>query len=453
MKKRFVVIGGDAAGMSAASKARREDPDLEIVVLEKSSWASYGACGLPYYIKGDIGTLEDLVAITPDKFRKDRNIDLRLNHEVSKINPDNKNITVNRKNGETDLPYDKLLISTGARALKPNIEGIDSEGVFTLRDMESAREIKEYIENNSPQSALIIGGGYIGMEMAEALYSRVIDIHIVEMLPNVLSTFGKEIAHAVQNHLENYTKLHLGSSIQSIKISDEGKLSVQIVDKKLNNNIITDMILVATGVAPEVSLAKESGIKLGQTGAIATDGYGQTNITDIFAAGDCAEVKNVVTGKSQYIPLALAANRHGRSIGKTIAGKKTYLAPVAGTAVVKVFQLEVATTGIIDSEIASKYGFAPIKVTIDSHSRSGYYPGSKPIKISLLADQKSKKLLGASMVGEEGVAKRIDIIATALNGKFTVEELESLDLAYAPPFSPVWDPVLTAARVLNGKLE
>ncbi len=453
MKKRFVVIGGDAAGMSAASKARREDPDLEIVVLEKSSWASYGACGLPYYIKGDIGSLEDLVAITPDKFRKDRNIDLRLNHEVTKINSDNKNITVNTKNGETNLNYDKLLISTGARALKPSIEGIDSVGVFTLRNMESAREIREYIENNSPNSALIIGGGYIGMEMAEALFSLGIDIHIVEMLPHLLNTFGSETAEIVEEHLKKFTILHLKSVVQRIKTLRPGTLSIEISNNGKEEEVITDMVLIAAGIKPEVSLAKEAGIQLGQSGAIATDKYGQTNVTDIFSAGDCAEVKNVVTGKSQYIPLALAANRHGRSIGKTITGKKTCLAPVAGTAVVKVFQLEVATTGIIDTEIASKYGFEPIKVTIDSHSRAGYYPGSKSIKISLLADKKSKKLLGASMVGEEGVSKRIDIIATALSGKFTVEELESLDLAHAPPFSPVWDPVLTAARVLNGKLE
>jgi len=452
MDKRFVVIGGDAAGMSAASKARRENPDLQIIVLEKGPWASYAACGLPYYIKGNVSNLEDLVAIPPKKFRQERKIDLRLNHKVTKIDPKNKNLTVKTADKVINLIYDKLLISTGAKALKPRIEGIDSPGVFVLRDMESARKIKEYLENYSPQSASIIGGGYIGVEMAEALSAWEINIHIIELLPHLLNSFGPEIAEVVEKHIKNYTTLHLGKSVQSIQTTDEKKLSVQIGDKKGEDDLLTEMVLVAAGIAPEVALAKEAGIQLGKTGAIATDEYGQTNVPGIYAAGDCAEVKHVVTGKPDYIPLALAANRHGRAIGSTIGGKTTSLAWVAGTAVVKVFQLEVATTGIADTEIARKHGFNPIKITIDSHSRAGYCPGSKPIKISLLADRDTKKLLGASMIGEEGVAKRIDIVATALSGKFTVEQLENLDLAYAPPFSPVWDPVLTAAKVLNGKL-
>jgi len=456
MKERFVIIGGDAAGMSAASKARRENPDLQIIVLEKSSWVSYGACGLPYYIKGDIKNIEDLVAITPEKFRKERYIDLRLHHEVKKINPDNKSVIAKTNDGDIEISYDKLLISTGARALKPHIEGIDLGGVFTLRDMESGQRIKEYLEKNSPESVLIVGGGYIGMEMAEAFHAYGINSHIVELFPHVLNSFGPEIAEVVENHIQDYTTLHLGKYVNAIRKGSHGKLSVQLKDKKVDDyeeHPLTDMVLIAAGIAPEVSQAREAGIKLGQTGAIATDEYGQTSIADIYAAGDCAEVKHTVTGKPSYIPLALTANRNGRAIGSTIAGKTTKLASITGTAIVKVFQLEVATTGIVDTEIAGKNGFNPIKITIDTHSRAGYCPKSKPIKISLVADRESKQLLGASMVGEEGVVKRIDIIATALSEKFTVEQLEKLDLAYAPPFSPVWDPVLTAARVLNSKLD
>jgi len=452
MNKRFVIIGGDAAGMSAASKARRENPNLKITVLEKGAWVSYAACGLPYYIKGKVKKLKDLIAFSPETFRKERNIDLRLHHEVIKILHEDKNLVVHSRDGDYKLGYDKLLISTGAIALKPNIVGINSTGVFTLRDMDSGKNIKEYLQKNLPESVLIVGGGYIGMEMAEAFHSQGITVHIVELLPHVLNSFGSEIAKVVEDHIQKYTTLHMGKSVQSIRSIEEGKLSVQVTDKQSENNIVTDMILVAAGIVPEVSLAKEAGIELGQTGAIATNQYGQTNIPDIYAAGDCAEATNVVTGKPNYIPLALAANRNGRAIGSTIAGKATRLVPVAGTAVVKVFQLEVATSGIVDIKIARDNGFNPIKITIDSHSRAGYCPEAKTIKISLVADRESKRLLGASMVGEEGVSKRIDIIATALNGKFTVEQLENLDLAYAPPFSPVWDPVLTAARVLNGKL-
>lgn len=452
---RFVIIGGDAAGMSAASKARRENPDLQIIVLEKSSWSSYGACGLPYYIKGDIKDLQELVAIPPEKFRVERNIDLRLNHEVIKIKPNTKKVVVATDNGDREFAYDKLLISTGARVFKPNIMGINSPGIFTLRDMDSGRDIKEYLQKNLPESVLIVGGGYIGMEMAEAFHANGLKVHIVELLPQVLDSFGTEIATVVESHLKNYVEIHLGKYVNTITETSPGKLSVQIKDKKIEDyeeHIVTNMVLLATGITPEVSLAKEAGITIGETGAIAVDEYGQTNIPDIYAAGDCAEVRHTVTGRPTYIPLALTANRNGRAIGSTIGGKNTALASITGTAVVKVFQLEVATTGITSVEFAKKNGFSPIKITINSHSRAGYCPRSKPIKISLMADQKSKQLLGASMVGEEGIVKRIDIISAALSGKFSVEQLENLDLAYAPPFSPVWDPVLIAAKVLNGKL-
>lgn len=448
MSEHFVIIGGDAAGMSAASKARRENPDLEIEVLEKGDWASYGACGLPYYLKGDVESLEDLIAIPPEKFIKERNINLRFNHEVTRISPEGNYLTVSAPEGKVNFTFDKLLISTGATACKPGIDGINSEGVFTLHGMEDGKKIKEYLEEFSPKSAAIIGGGYMGIEMVEALSTRGVEVHLVEMLPHVLSPFDPEISKRVEGYIEKFAELHLGQSVQRIKIQDKGKLSVRTVA----DNIIAEMVLVATGVVPEVSLAKEAGINLGPTGAIATDEYGRTNYSHIFAAGDCAEVKNVVTGQPDYIPLALAANRHGRAIGQTVGGNPTRLSSVAGTAALKVFDLEVARTGIVDPERARKSGFNPVKSTIETFSRAYYYPGSKPIKVSLIADRDSKCLLGASMVGEEGVSKRIDIIAAALHGSFSVEQLENLDLSYAPPFGPVWDPVLTAAKVLNGKL-
>ena len=449
MNNRFVIIGGDAAGMSAASKARREDSELEIIVLEKSKWASYAACGLTYYIKGDIGELEDLRAIPPDRFRKERRIDLRLHHEVTRIDPQNKKISIKTNDGYIEIDYDQLLISTGAKSLIPEIEGIQSPGVFALHSMESAARIKQFLHSASPRSVVIIGGGYIGIEMAEALYARGIKVSLVEMLPHVLNSFGSEITEVLENQLQKQVKFYLGETVQNIQPLDRNKLVLK-TDK---NQFDTEMVILAVGVTPEVLLAKEAGIRLGSTGAIANDEYGRTNFPDIFTAGDCAEVKNIITGKSDYIPLALTANRHGRAIGKTVAGKPSPLKPVAGTAVVKAFHLEVARTGIVEEKVAEKHGFHPIKVTIDSHSRAGYYPESKPIKISLLADRKSKQVLGAAMLGEEGIAKRIDTVATALYGKFNTEQLENLDLAYSPPFSPVWDPVLIAARVLNKKIK
>lgn len=455
MKERFIVIGGDAAGMSAASKARRENPELEIIALEKGDWASYAACGLPYYLKGNVDNIEDLIAIPPEVFREKRDIDLRLNHEVTKIIPEKKKIVVKSQRNEIEFNYNKLLISTGARVARPRIEGIDSQGVFFLRGMSDGIKIREYLEKREPKSVLIVGGGYIGLEMAEAFHTRGMSVSIVELLPHLLSTFSPEIVEIVERDVKDYARLYLGRRVNSIREIDKDKLSVSISDGENKNQeeIETAMVLMATGIIPETSLARDTGIKLGKSGAIITDEYGETNISAIYAAGDCTEVKSVVTGQNIYLPLALTANRNGRAVGTTIAGEKTPLSPIAGTAVVKVFQLEVATTGLTDLDAAKEYGFNPVKVTIDSHSRAGYCPGAKPIKISLIADRDSKRILGSSMVGEEGVSKRIDIIATALYSRITVQELENLDLAYAPPFSPVWDPVLTAARVLNGRLK
>lgn len=455
MRERFIVIGGDAAGMSAASKARRENPELEIIALEKGDWASYAACGLPYYLKGNVDNIEDLIAIPPEVFREKRDIDLRLNHEVTKIIPEKKKIVVKSQRNEIEFNYNKLLISTGARVARPRIEGIDSQGVFFLRGMSDGIKIREYLEKREPKSVLIVGGGYIGLEMAEAFHTRGMSVSIVELLPHLLSTFSPEIVEIVERDVKDYARLYLGRRVNSIREIDKDKLSVSISDGENKNQeeIETAMVLMATGIIPETSLARDTGIKLGKSGAIITDEYGETNISAIYAAGDCTEVKSVVTGQNIYLPLALTANRNGRAVGTTIAGEKTPLSPIAGTAVVKVFQLEVATTGLTDLDAAKEYGFNPVKVTIDSHSRAGYCPGAKPIKISLIADRDSKRILGSSMVGEEGVSKRIDIIATALYSRITVQELENLDLAYAPPFSPVWDPVLTAARVLNGRLK
>ena len=455
MRERFIVIGGDAAGMSAASKARRKNPELEIIALEKGDWASYAACGLPYYLKGNVDNIEDLIAIPPEVFREKRDIDLRLNHEVTKIIPEKKKIVVKSPSNETEFNYNKLLISTGARVARPRIEGIDSQGVFFLRGMSDGIKIREYLEKREPKSVLIVGGGYIGLEMAEAFHARGMSVSIVELLPHLLSTFSPEIVEIVERDVKDYARLYLGRRVNSIREIDKDKLSVSISDGENKNQeeIETAIVLIATGIIPETSLARDTGIKLGKSGAIITDEYGETNISAIYAAGDCTEVKSVVTGQNIYLPLALTANRNGRAVGTTIAGEKTLLSPIAGTAVVKVFQLEVAITGLTDLDAAKEYGFNPAKVTIDSHSRAGYCPGAKPIKISLIADRDSKRILGSSMVGEEGVSKRIDIIATALYSRITVQELENLDLAYAPPFSPVWDPVLTAARVLNGRLK
>lgn len=451
MTATFVVVGGDAAGMSAASKAKRDDPSLEVIVFEMGQWVSYGACGLPYYVKGEIESLDDLVSLTPEEFIDDRDIDLRLGHEVTAIDTADKTVTVEADGESFDQAYDTLLISTGARALEPPIDGMDLDGVFTLHSMHEGGAVRDFIETKDPDSVGLIGGGYIGLEMAEAFRGRGLHVELFEMLPHVLEPFGEVVAERVEEHLrDEAVDLHLETAVDAIR-GDRGRVTAIEAG---GEDYPVEMALVGTGIAPNAELAEAAGIELGETGAIATDEYGRTSAEDVFAAGDCAEATNVVTGRPDYVPLALTANRHGRAIGETVAsGELTEVGPIAGTAVVKVFDLEVARTGVFDEALAAEADFDPVSVTIEAESRAHYYPGGKPIRIQLTADADSRRVLGAAMVGREGVAKRIDTVATALHAGMTVDEVEMLDLAYAPPFSPVWDPVLTAAKVLGSKVD
>lgn len=443
----FVIIGGDAAGMSAASKAKREAPDLDVIVFEQGEWVSYAACGMPYYVKGEVDELDELVAVEPDTFRDQRDVDLRTGHEVVGIDPTAQTVTVSTDEETFDQPYHSLLIGTGARAIEPPFDGLDLDGVFTLRSMDEAAAIQRYVSDAKPASAAIVGGGYVGIEMAEALTERGLDVSIYEMLPRTLQPFGEETARTVEDHLrEHGVDLHLDTAVEGF-IGEETVAGIEH-DGGVDD---TDLVIVGVGVAPNVELAEQAGIELGPTGAIATDEYGRTNYADVYAAGDCAEAENVVTGDPDHVPLALTANRAGRAIGTTVAGDPTETGGTAGTAIVKAFDLGAARTGVLDGERAREAGYDPVSVTIDAPTRPHYYPGGSELTVTLVADRETGEVLGASMVGADGV-KRIDTVATALGSGLTVTELQNLDLAYAPPFSPVWDPVLTAAKVLAGKL-
>jgi len=447
---KIVVIGGDAAGMSAASKAKRDDPSLDVTVFERGDWVSYGACGLPYYVKDEIEELDELVAVTPEEFVDERGIDLRTRHEVTKIDADEKTVEVDSDDGTFEESYDKLVVATGARALEPPIDGLDLDGVHTFRTMGAGEEVKREFEDENPDSVGIVGGGYIGVEMAEAFRERGIDVHVFEMLPHILAPFGEPVARVVEEHLRDEdVDIHLETAVSEI-IGEGGEASAVRTDEE---EFPVNLVIVGAGVKPNVEIAEEAGVETGPTGAIATDEYGRTNLPDVYAAGDCAEAENAVTGEPDHVPLALTANRQGRAIGATLAGEPTETGPIVGTAVLKAFELEVARTGIIDHERAEEAGFEPVTKTIEVGSRAHYYPGGTEITISLTADRGSGRLLGATMVGREGVAQRINTVATALHNDMTVEEVEKMDLAYAPPFSPVWDPVLTAAKVLSGSLE
>lgn len=448
MSDTFVIVGGDAAGMSAASKAKREQPEMDVIVFEKGEWVSYAACGMPYYVKGAVDDLDDLVTVTPEQFREEREIDLRTGHEVVGIDPEDETVTVEDDGQQFEQSYDHLLIGTGATAIKPPFDGLDLDGVFTIHDMDEADAIEEYVSERSPDSAAIVGGGYVGIEMAEALSERDLDVSLYEMLPHVLQPFGDTVAEVVEDHLrEQGVDLHLDTAVSGF----EGADAVERVALE-NDTQAADIVIVGVGVAPNTDLAAQAGIEVGETGAIATDKYGRTDYEHTYAAGDCAEARNVVTGDPDHVPLALTANRAGRAIGQTVTGDPEPVGGTAGTAIVKAFDLGAARTGIVDEERAREAGFDPVSVSISASSRAHYYPGGSDLTVTLLADRASGKLLGGSIVGEEG-AKRIDTVAMALTGDLTVSELRDADLAYAPPFSPVWDPVLTAAKVLAGKLD
>jgi NADPH-dependent 2,4-dienoyl-CoA reductase/sulfur reductase-like enzyme len=447
MAETFVVIGGDAAGMSAASKAKRENPDLDVVVFERGDWVSYAACGMPYYVKGDVESLDDLVQITPEAFRTERDIDLRTNHEVTEIHPDRQTVTVETDEETFEQSYDDLLVATGAHAIEPPFDGMGLDGVFTIHSMDEADAIQTYVTENDLERAAIVGGGYVGVEMAEALSERGLEVELFEMLPHILQPFGESAAAVVEDHLrEQGVALHLETAVEGF--DGDGAVAAVELDEE---SVPADVVVVGVGVAPNVDLAEDAGIELGESGAIATDEYGRTNVDGVYAAGDCAEATNVVTGEGDHVPLALTANRAGRAIGQTVTGTPTEVGEIAGTAIAKAFDLGVARTGIVDESAAREAGFDPASVEITASSRAHYYPGAEELTVTLVADRESERVLGASVVGREG-AKRIDTVATALYGGLTVTELQNLDLAYAPPFSPVWDPIATAAKVLSGSL-
>ena len=465
----FVVIGGDAAGMSAASKAKRDDPDLEVVVFEMGEWVSYGACGLPYYIKGEIQSLEDLVSVTPEEFRTERDIDLRTGHEVVDIDPTDRTVTALSDEGTVVQGYDHLLVATGAAAVTPPIDGLDLTGVYTLGSMSDGKELREYVgrarsekELQQPDSGPacqfledcsgpvgIVGGGYIGVEMAEALAANGFEVHLFQRGDRILKGFSEATSEAVLDHLvDRDVAVYLGSEVEQLD-GNERVGAVVTPDER----VPVDMVLVGTGVRPRTDLADAAGIELGETGAIATDPYRETNVPDVYAAGDCAEAEHVVTGEPAYVPLALTANRHGRAVGQTIAGTPTEGGGIAGTAAVKAFDMEAARTGVLDHEQARAAGFEPLTETIEANSRAGYYPGGGTVSVTLCIDRPSGRVLGGSLASEygEGAVHRSHALVGAVTEAISVDELANYDLAYAPPFNTTWDPVLTAAKVVDGR--
>ena len=446
MSERLVVIGGCAAGMSAASKARRVNPDLDIVVYERTGFVSYGECGLPYYVSGVVDDYSKLLVRTPEQFAK-QNIEVHLHHEVTEVDAENRHVRVtNLEDGNSwRESYDKLLITTGGRpALLPGFSLGDLSGVFVVRALEDGIAIREFIQRESPKRAVIVGAGYIGLEMAESFHVLGLETTVIGRPPQVLKLFDPDVAKLVQEELERKgIRLSLGDEVKALEGDAHGRVR-RVVSSK--GTFEANLVLLALGVRPNVALAKEAGVALGETGAIATDTQMRTNLPDVFAAGDCAEAYHCLTGRGAYIPLGTTANKQGRVAGTNVGGGHAEFQGVVGTAITKVFDLYAALTGLSEKE-ARALGYAVKSTMIKASSRAHYYPGGGPMHVKLVAEEGSGRLLGGQIVGGGGAGPRIDVLATALHKDMTVAELSRLDLAYVPPMAPVWDPLLVAANV------
>ncbi len=430
--------------MSAASRAKRNQPELEITVLEKTMDVSYSACGMPYNIADPNRPIDDLVVRPADVFRKKQGIKVLTGHLGEKIDRKRQAVHVISQDGSSfEIAYDKLLIATGAHPILPNLPGFDLPGIMALKSLEDGRKIKRYIKDHRVKKVVILGMGYIAMEMCEALRALDIEVAMVKPRKTFLPWMHPDMADMVKKELEsNGVKLFTGHHVRYAERTN-GHLNVICDDLTLP----ADMVIAAIGIAPNSKIAADAGLELGVSQSIAVDKRLKTSDEHIYAAGDCADAYHVVTGKKTWIPLALRANRSGWAAADNICGKEVRLEGVVGTAVFKVFNLEVSRTGLTPEE-AAEAGFDPVHVTIKSRSRAHAHPGSKTIQVQMVGDKKSGRLLGAFMVGEEGAAHRINAAAVALHNHMTVEAFSTTDLSYAPPFGPVWDPLLTAANQL-----
>jgi NADPH-dependent 2,4-dienoyl-CoA reductase/sulfur reductase-like enzyme len=444
----FVVIGGDAAGMSAASRAKRNMPDLNITVLEKTEDVSYSACGMPYNIADPHRDMDDLVVRQAKVFREKQGINLLTGHCAEAIDRAAKTLSGRTSDGRHfQFPYNKLLIASGASSIMPDLPGFDLPGVAALKNLNDGRQIKSFLKNNAVKKVIIIGMGYIALEMCEALRVRGIDVDMVKPRPIFIPWMEKDMAQVVQNEVASKgVGLYPGHRPGRIEQSGKG---LKLICPALT--LEGDMVLVAVGVKPNSEIAANAGLELGAGNAVSVDTKCCTSDKDIYAAGDCADALHVVTGQKAWIPLALLANRGGWAVADNICGKEARLEGIVGTAVFKVFDLEVARTGLTAEE-ALKAGFDPAEVVIESQSRAHAHPGASPIWVQMTGDRKTGRLLGVQMLGREGAAHRINAAAVALHARLTVEQFSRTDMAYAPPFSPVWDPLLTAAIQLLKKM-
>lgn len=444
---KVVIVGGVAGGATAAARIRRLDEHAEIVVFERSGYISYANCGLPYYIGGVIEDPEDLTLQTPESFYRRFHIHMKVHHEVVAIHPDRKTVSV--KNLETgkvfEENYDKLLLSPGAKPVWPNLPGMESKKLFTLRTVEDTFRIKEFVDVNKPKSAVMVGGGFIGLEVAENLRELGIEVTIVQRPKQLMNPFDADMASFIHNEVRKHgVKLALGYSVEGFVENGTG------IDVLLKENapLHTDMVVLAIGVTPESALAGEAGLALGIKNSILVNDRMETSIPDIYAVGDAVQVKHYVTGEGTLIALAGPANKQGRIAADNICGGDSRYLGSQGSSVIKVFNMTAAATGLNETN-ARKSGLEADTVILSPMSHAGYYPGGKVMTMKVVFEKETYRLLGAQIVGYDGVDKRIDVLATAIHAGLKATELKDLDLAYAPPYSSAKDPVNMAGFMID----
>jgi NADPH-dependent 2,4-dienoyl-CoA reductase/sulfur reductase-like enzyme/rhodanese-related sulfurtransferase len=438
--RRIIIVGGVAGGASAAARARRVDETADIHVFERGPYISFANCGLPYFIAGEIDDRQKLIIMTPKKFWDRSRVHAHTNHEVLSINRNTKTVRVKGPDGqERDVAYDKLILSQGAKPIVPPISGVDLPNVFTLRDIPDMDRIAAFVNERKPRHAVVIGGGFIGLEMAEAFHHRGIHVTIVERNPHILPLLDHDLAIHLQNQIRR-DDFDFKTGASAVRFTSEG---VEFDD---GSKLPADLILLSVGIKAEVELARVAGLEIGVTGGVKTNGRMESSDPNIYAVGDAAETIHSLTGARARIALAGPANRQGRIAGANAAGGRMIYPGALGTSIVRVLHMTAAFTGL-NSEQAAKAGFSFFTSLTRDHSHAHYYPGAKPVLIKIVAEEGTGRLLGAQVLGERGIDKRVDVLATAIAGKMSVFDLENLDLAYAPPFSSANDPVNTAGFV------
>ncbi|HEY4402328.1 MAG TPA: FAD-dependent oxidoreductase [Acidimicrobiia bacterium] len=448
MTERLVVIGGDAAGMTAAARARRrrDREDLEIVAFERGPYTSYSACGIPYLVGDLVSDVDDLVARTPEEHRRN-GIDVRTGHEVVAIDLNRRRVRVRDLAGdgaaERDEPFDQLVVATGAVPSRPHVPGADAEGILGVQTLADGVTARRAVDERAPRRAVVVGGGYVGLEMAEALVRRGLEVALVDRTEQPMAgTLDLDMGALVADALRSVgVTLYLGEAVDGFDVKDGSVHAVHTA----NRSLPADIVVLGLGVRPDSALAKQAGVAVGGTGGIVTDARMETSVGGIWAAGDCVESTHRITGLPVALALGTHANKQGRVVGINATGGDVRFPGVIGTAVSKICVYEVARTGLTEYQ-AAEHDLDVVAATIESTTRAGYYPDAAPIKVKVVADRRDGRILGAQIVGSEGAAKRIDVVATAIWNRMPVDEVASLDLSYAPPFSPVWDPVLVAAR-------